>query len=204
MRDWWSHTDLVLAGMWGGVAGVLPPLVPLLEGYQPDDGDAEYRSMVLRDRLWGYLSQSCLVHDRCFTPPGAMPWPQPVPGGSEHVGQDIFTAQRSRRPVGWRPGLPVCRVYVEDNDGTEETDLGGGRRHRERTGDIFIAKRSADRHQGDRWEFPGGKVEAGEDLLTALDRELWEEIGIRVQDCAPSWNCITTTRTSRCCWISGR
>ena len=52
-------------------------------------------------------------------------------------------------------------------------------------GDIFIAKRSADRHQGDRWEFPGGKVESGEDLLTALDRELWEEIGIRVQDCAP-------------------
>jgi len=38
-------------------------------------------------------------------------------------------------------------------------------------GDIFIAKRSSDRHQGDRWEFPGGKVEAGEDLLTALDRE---------------------------------
>jgi len=28
-------------------------------------------------------------------------------------------------------------------------------------------------------------VESGEDLLTALDRELWEEIGIRVQDCAP-------------------
>ena len=48
-------------------------------------------------------------------------------------------------------------------------------------GDIFIAKRSSDRHQGDRWEFPGGKVESGEDLLTALDRELWEEIGIRVQ-----------------------
>lgn len=29
-------------------------------------------------------------------------------------------------------------------------------------GDIFIAKRSSDRHQGDRWEFPGGKVEAGD------------------------------------------
>ena len=28
-------------------------------------------------------------------------------------------------------------------------------------------------------------MESGEDLLTALDRELWEEIGIRVLDCAP-------------------
>lgn len=52
-------------------------------------------------------------------------------------------------------------------------------------GDIFIAKRASSSHQGDRWEFPGGKVEAGEDLLAALDRELWEEIGIRVEDCAP-------------------
>ncbi|MGL5030256.1 MAG: 8-oxo-dGTP diphosphatase MutT [Aeromonas sp.] len=52
-------------------------------------------------------------------------------------------------------------------------------------GEIFIAKRSADQHQGDRWEFPGGKVEVGEDLHSALDRELWEEIGIRVLDCLP-------------------
>ena len=71
-------------------------------------------------------------------------------------------------------------------------------------GDIFIARRSSDRHQGGRWEFPGGKVESGEDLLTALDRELWEEIGIRVLDCAPLWSCSTTTPRSRCCWISGR
>ena len=25
MRDWYSHTDLLLAGMWGGVGGILPP-----------------------------------------------------------------------------------------------------------------------------------------------------------------------------------
>ena len=27
MRDWYTHTDLILAGMWGGVGGVLPPLI---------------------------------------------------------------------------------------------------------------------------------------------------------------------------------
>ena len=28
------------------------------------------------------------------------------------------------------------------------------------------------------WEFPGGQVEEGEDLITALKREVWEETGI--------------------------
>lgn len=47
-------------------------------------------------------------------------------------------------------------------------------------GRILIAHRNGSQHQGNKWEFPGGKVEAGETVTTALARELDEELGIEV------------------------
>lgn len=45
---------------------------------------------------------------------------------------------------------------------------------------IFITKRPDDKHKGGFWEFPGGKVEAGESIEQAMARELEEEVGIVV------------------------
>ena len=46
---------------------------------------------------------------------------------------------------------------------------------------VLIAKRASHQHQGEKWEFPGGKVETGETPQEALFRELKEELNIEVQ-----------------------
>lgn len=50
---------------------------------------------------------------------------------------------------------------------------------------IFISRRADHLHQGGLWEFPGGKVEAGESAEFALARELFEELDIAVQAARP-------------------
>ena len=46
---------------------------------------------------------------------------------------------------------------------------------------VLITRRATDSHQGGLWEFPGGKVEAGESAPQALQREILEELGIGIE-----------------------
>ncbi len=47
---------------------------------------------------------------------------------------------------------------------------------------VLACQRKATAKYGLKWEFPGGKVEPGESARAALDRELHEELAIRVVD----------------------
>ena len=50
-----------------------------------------------------------------------------------------------------------------------------------KNGKILIAKRNNKGALANLWEFPGGKVEIGENLESCLERELKEELGIKVR-----------------------
>ena len=114
MRDWWTHTDPVLAGMWGGIGGVLPSMRMLLGVYKPKHLETpNWDQWFLRDSVWPLIRDDALIHDRCFASRNAVPFPGGVPAGNIHVGQDEFAVRRNvqKKILGtWLDKLPVLRM----------------------------------------------------------------------------------------------
>ena len=54
-----------------------------------------------------------------------------------------------------------------------------------RDGRLLVARRGAGLHLAGAWEFPGGKVEAGERPAEAARRELLEETGLAAAELEP-------------------
>jgi len=48
-------------------------------------------------------------------------------------------------------------------------------------GRVLLTRRRAGKPHAGKWEFPGGKIEAGESAAACLERELAEELGIAVE-----------------------
>ena len=83
---------------------------------------------------------------------------------------DIYDENRNRtgrihrRGTPWNPGefgLVVC-VWVHDGQGN-----------------LLLTRRAPEKSFAGTWENSGGAAQAGEDSLTAITRELFEETGIR-------------------------
>ena len=84
MRDHPLHSELMLAGMWGGIAGLLPPLEPLIERFASVEADRWQDQRFLRSHLWPLIADACLVHDS-HQPGHGVPFPGHSGDAAEHA-----------------------------------------------------------------------------------------------------------------------
>jgi 8-oxo-dGTP diphosphatase len=71
-------------------------------------------------------------------------------------------ADAAHRPRGFGPVIVAAAVIIRD-------------------GRVLLTRRGEGQHLAGMWEFPGGKLEAGESPEEALVRECQEECGIEVE-----------------------
>lgn len=90
MRDHILHTELILAGMWGGVAGLLPEMRGLAERFARTDADRWQDQRFLRRFVWPAIRDRALIHDRTHAGHGV-----PFPDGPDGPYPDRIGARVS-------------------------------------------------------------------------------------------------------------
>lgn len=140
MRDYFTHTELILAGLWGGCRGGLMPLKPLMQAWLARQADVTRFAdqIFLREIVWPTLRQSVLNHDEWFDFHGAVPFPAhaPVRWRTEHfhVGSNAsfqaisgVSAKARGERQGWRvldeQGTEICAYSTQVKDGEWVADL---------------------------------------------------------------------------------
>jgi hypothetical protein len=106
MRDSGSHTELILAGLWGCVRGALPSMAERISTFltQPLDSAHFADQFFLREYVWPYARRSLLAHDSLFDFLDGRPFP-------EGPHRDDFH-------TGYAEGSPVFGSEVDLPDGS--------------------------------------------------------------------------------------
>jgi hypothetical protein len=125
MRDSGSHTELLLAGLWGAKAGALPSMHALISDFlRASVANAHFADQLfLRNYVWPYARRDILQHDSLFGFGKARPFPEGPHRDDFHTGYaegspvlNISTRQPEGRKVHWylvdrrvTPHRLICR-----------------------------------------------------------------------------------------------
>ncbi|MEA3126162.1 MAG: hypothetical protein QOD67_3181 [Caballeronia sp.] len=121
IRDYFTHTELILAGLWGGCAGVLHNAVESMQQFAATNADSGrfIDQHYLRENVWPTLRKSVLSHDDLFGFHEAKPFPPHAPNrwntDKFHVGSNT-----SYQAIGGESALPegaVQRLIFKSADG---------------------------------------------------------------------------------------
>lgn len=82
IRDWYSHTDLILAGLWGARSGLLSDIRKMISSYidknkflHPTHADQEF----LAEVIWPKIHRHCKHHSNIFRDILGSSWPEKNP-----------------------------------------------------------------------------------------------------------------------------
>lgn len=93
MRDWGSHTELILAGLWGAtgnsVKNISQLIARFLERYSKSTHFAD--QFFLRECIWPLAKHQCLHHDSIFNFPNSKPYPIKRTDKEVHLGSNIVS-----------------------------------------------------------------------------------------------------------------
>ena len=97
MRDNILHCELVMAGLWGGVTGVLPKVEPMARRYYEGYRGRWVDQLFLREQLWRIIGPLALTHDSQYRLRETRPFPSfgRLPAG-KHVGGSFPRSQDGR------------------------------------------------------------------------------------------------------------
>lgn len=107
IRDWWTHTDLILAGLWGGIAEILPDIKILVKQYVPQSVETpNIDQLFLRDTLWAHIKKNVQIHDRFFNQVASSSTNRPLPHpDGPHIGCCEYYVARSYQEKFLRPWI---------------------------------------------------------------------------------------------------
>jgi hypothetical protein len=122
MRDWYFHTELIMAGLWGVVAGSLPPLDQLMERFMSKPLKSRHFAdqHFLRQYIWPYARADLMQHDSVFGFKDAVPFPDKNRPEGFHVGciesLPVFTL-KTDLPNGSEVTWALCRIIEKLDNG---------------------------------------------------------------------------------------
>jgi hypothetical protein len=97
MRDHPMHTDLILAGLWGGISGALPNLKTDLDSFpfRIKHSDQDFLAV----KVWPQAKKSMTLHDSYYDLFDARPFPILPPADlRDHVGNGFKILATGRDP----------------------------------------------------------------------------------------------------------
>ncbi len=116
IRDHFMHSDLILAGLWGGVSGIFPNIQKMLEDYiiKNQVNSSHIDQLFLSQCIWPTIKKSCIIHDRCFDvfSPRRPPMKH-FRTKNDHIGANRFASDKEwqeKSLAPWIQELPCLRI----------------------------------------------------------------------------------------------